>query len=137
MRKIINFLWMLLIGSAMFTGCEQSDDAATADQVSNEVLTRLVDLGFDVHDYVPIKFGGGYLVERDIFLTDNDLKYMQREARIPVVEQYSTNSLVRGTPRNISVYIPTSSFSSTYVAALDEALRRYNAQNLALTFSRV
>jgi hypothetical protein len=137
MRKFYYLLCALAMGSSVFTSCEQSDDTAVNRQVSSDVSARLAGLGFDVTNRAPIKFEGGYLVEGDIYLTDADLRTMTRAVRVPNTEQYSTNNLVKGTPRNITVYIPTSSFSATYVSALDEAIRRYNAQNLALTFSRV
>jgi hypothetical protein len=131
------YLCALLMGSVVFNACEQSDEGAKSNQVPNEVAARLVELGFNITDIAPIKFNGGYLVERDIYVTDKDLATMKKAVRVPISEQYSTNQLVTGTPRNIKVYIPTGSFSATYVSALDEALSRYNAQNLVLTFSRV
>jgi hypothetical protein len=136
MRKPYYLLSALLLGSVVFNGCQQSDDV-DVNKVPSDVSAKLVGLGFDVTNKAPIKFEGGYLVEGDIYLTDKNLAEMKQGNRIPAVEQYSTNALVTGTPRNITVYIPTSSFSSTYVAALDEAIRRYNAQNLAITFTRV
>jgi hypothetical protein len=136
MRKPYYLLSALLLGSVVFDGCQQSEDVAV-NKVPSEVSAKLVSLGFDVTNKAPIKFDGGYLVEGDIYLTEKNLAEMKQGNRIPEVEQYSTNELVRGTPRNITVYIPTSSYSPTYVAALDEALRRYNAQNLTLTFTRV
>jgi hypothetical protein len=131
------YLCALLLGAAVFDACEQSDEVAKSNQVPNDVAAKLVDLGFNVKDFAPVKFNGGYLVERDIFLTDRDIAVMKKGVKVPIAEQYSTNQLVTGTPRNIKVYIPTSSFSATYVAALDEAIKRYNAQNLVLTFTRV
>jgi hypothetical protein len=44
--------------------------------------------------------------------------------------------LVTGLPRTITVYMPTT-FSTANFAAVDEAIRRYNAQNLGLVFQRV
>lgn len=139
MKRSRTLFLMLLIGSMAFYGCEQSSEI-TSTQVPDDVLARLTNLGFDVTNQAPFRFESGYLVEGDIYLTDQDLAVMKTGSRIPVAEQYSTNNLVTGTPRNISLYIPTGGsrgFSNTYVQALDEAIARYNAENLNLTFSRV
>jgi hypothetical protein len=57
--------------------------------------------------------------------------------RIAEVEQYRTTNLVNaGSGRTITVSMD-SKLPSSYVAALDEALARYNAENLNLTFTRV
>lgn len=127
------------------------------------VLSRLVDLGFDVDQQAPIPFHGGYLVEGDIFLTAYDLEHMGSGLRIPVEEQYSTDNLVvTGGSRVITVYMEVetsggggggnggppsgkgpnkttaaAAFPSTYDLALNEAIARYNAENLELSFQRV
>ncbi len=57
---------MLLVLLITIVSCQQSDDAAVVkndNQVSREVLDKLVALGFDVTDKVPFKYEGGYLVE--------------------------------------------------------------------------
>jgi hypothetical protein len=51
-------------------------------------------------------------------------------------EQYRTTNLVTSLPRVLTVSI-SSSFPSAYVSAVDEAIRRYNAAGLRLTFRRV
>jgi hypothetical protein len=104
------------------------------------VLTRLQDLGFNTNNQAPLRIEEGYLVEGDIYLTEYDLQQMKPGTRIPQAEQYATNNLVKATtPRNISIYMPAGAgaFSGTYVAALDEAISRFNAEELKLTFTRV
>jgi len=134
MKKITTFLSMLLVGA--FYSCQNSENASSLS-VPSEVRSQLISLGFDVVNHVPIQFNDGYLVEGDIYLTSSDLATMQPKKRIPVAEQYSTNQLVTGLPRTVTVYMPTSSFSATYVSALDVAISRYNAQNLQIHFTRV
>ncbi len=135
MKKTLNFLCILLIGSGVFYSCQssQEEDSLT---ISNEVRSQLIGLGFDVVNHVPIKFDEGYLVEGDIYLTPADLATMKKGTKVPVVEQYSTNQLVTGLPRTITVYMPTT-FSAANFSAVDEAIRRYNAQNLGLVLQRV
>ncbi len=136
MKKLSLFFTLLFAASTVFFSCNPSEELTTKE-VPTEVLDNLVRLGFDVKDIAPMRFDEGYLVEGDIYLTNHDLSSMRTGKRVPVVEQYSTNNLVTGTPRNITVYISSSSYSATYLAAVDEMNRRYNALNLGLTFTRV
>jgi len=137
MKKLATLVCLLAIGSAAFLSCQSSDDATTNRQVPNSVAAKLQDLGFNIYKQAPIRFEEGYLVEGDIYLTNEDIAVMKRGVHIPQQEQYSTNNLVKATtPRNISVYVP-STFSAAYIAAVDEAISRYNAEHLNLTFSRV
>jgi hypothetical protein len=137
MKKSLYFFGVMLLSSISFYSCESDDQSAKKDEVPAETVAKIASLGFDVTDRAPMRFEQGYLVEGDIYLTDADLATMNVGTVIPEVEQYRTTNLVTGTPRNITVYIPSSSFSATYIAALDEAIRRYNAEGLVLTFSRV
>jgi hypothetical protein len=134
MKKILIFLF-LLSGSGVFYSCQNSQEEDSL-AIPNDVRNQLIRYGFDVVNYVPIKFDNGYLVEGDIYLTANDLANMKPARRIPTVEQYSTDLLVTGLPRTITVYMPTT-FSAANFSAVDEAIRRYNAQNLLMKFQRV
>jgi Dual-action HEIGH metallo-peptidase len=134
MKKILIFLF-LLSGSVVFYACQNSQEEDSL-AIPNDVRNQLIRHGFDVVNHVPIKFDNGYLVEGDIYLTQADLNSMKPASRVPVAEQYSTNQLVTRLPRTITVYMPTT-FSAANFSAVDEAIRRYNAQNLGLVFQRV
>jgi len=134
MKKITTFLSIVLV--AAFYSCQNSESANSLS-VPDDVRSQLVSLGFDVVNHVPIQVDQGYLVEGDIYLTSADLASMKPKQRVPTAEQYSTNNLVKGLPRTVTVYIPTSSFSASYVSALDVAIARYNAENLQIHFTRV
>jgi hypothetical protein len=135
MKKTLTFLCLVLIGSGVFYSCQNNLDADLSS-IPSDVRNQLISHGFDVVNHVPIKFDDGYLVEGDIYLTQADLNGMKPSKRVPVAEQYSTDQLVTRLPRTITVYMPTT-FSSANFAAVDEAIRRYNAQNLGLVFQRV
>ncbi|MCW3467090.1 zinc-dependent metalloprotease [Chitinophaga nivalis] len=79
----------------------------------------------------------GYVVEGDILLTAENLASTASSLtlRIAGTEQYRTTNLVGSLPRVITV--STSGLPATYTAALDEAIARYNALNLRITFQRV
>ena len=137
MRKLLSLMSVSLSLMLATNSCQQSEEPHASREVSPQVKSQLTSLGFDVTNQAPIKFEDGYLVEGDIYLTDTDLAAMNAGAKVPEAEQYSTNSLVTGTPRTITVYMSSSSFSSAYISALDVAIARYNAENLTLKFKRV
>lgn len=135
--KILPLLALIVFA---FSACQKQNlmDDQTSD-VPQEVIDELLHLGFNPDGI--IKTDRGYLIERDIIITEEFLRQEKRPVRVPGVEQYHTDNLVTTNgSRNIKVYIKTSgfrSFSQFYVDAVDEAIDRYNAENLELNFSRV
>lgn len=134
------FSFLLAIGAgALLTlaGCQKSEDAATQPvSVTPEVMAQVKALGFGTSDLRAVE--GGYVVEGDMLLTPELLASAPGYStlRVGSEEQYRTTNLVTGLPRVLTVSI-ASQFNSTYVTAIDEAIRRYNAQSLQLTFRRI
>jgi hypothetical protein len=119
------------------TACQKNQDPATDDNgVSSAVKGQIAALGFNT-DNIMIA-DGGYIVEGDIFLPTGDLQSgtALQALRVGSSEQYRTTNLVGGLPRTISVSV-SSRLPSAYGAAVDEMIRRYNAENLLIRFSRV
>jgi Dual-action HEIGH metallo-peptidase len=117
--------------------CQQEEEnVVKKEDISQETLDKIHQMGFGTTDVK--KLAEGYLVEGDIVLTEEQLndRHDAKLLRIGQTEQYRTTNLVSGLPRTIKVSV-SSSLSSAYVAALDEALSRYNAQSLRIKFSRV
>lgn len=117
--------------------CSKKEDVQAKDTVSAEAMTQIRALGFTATGAK--KVDNGYLVEGDIFLSEADLSSTpdHRLLRIGDAEQYRTNNLVSvGSGRTIYVGI-SSTLPTSYVTALDEAIRRYNAENLLIRFQRV
>jgi hypothetical protein len=141
MKKALLFLFVFTLCSGVFFSCADSEQT-NANPVSDATLARLVDLGFDVQNFVPIKFDQGYLVEGDIYVTDADLATMKPAGRIPEVEQYRTTNLVSAaTVRTITMYAQSGTCNTCYsagmIAGLDLAIARYNAENLNIRFQRL
>ncbi len=155
MKKFNSLLVASVFAGGMFYSCENANISPVDEPVSAEVLSQISSLGFSTEGVM--KFESGYLVENDIYLTDADLKTMGTGTIIPVAEQYSTNNLVCG-PRVITVYAPEeggstdggggkgkkpggggggAGYSPAMIAGLDEAINRYNALNLTISFQRV
>lgn len=120
-----------------FSSCQQEEEISTKDEVSAQTLEQIAAMGFNNQNVQRVE--GGYLVEGDIILTEKQLTshYDQKALRVGESEQYRTNNLVSvGSSRTIDIAVSTS-LPSAYVAAVDEMIRRYNAENLRLRFRRV
>lgn len=135
MKRLINVFAVLALLTAGSYSCTQ-DEVTTNDAkvISQDVLQKIAQLGFSTSKV--IKEEDGYIVEGDIFLHEYDLNGVPNAFRVPGIEQYHTFNLVAGLPRLIKISI-SSQLPSSYVAALDEAIARYNAENLQITMQRV
>jgi hypothetical protein len=134
-NKILSaFALMLLIAGA---SCNKSTSTSQEPtEVTSSVVNSIKDLGFSTEGITSTE--GGYIVEGDIFISGNDLNRSVSGTilRVGQSEQYRTTNLVTGLPRVITVSVD-SKLPASYVAATDEAISRYNAQNLQLSFTRV
>src|SRR5437879_222927 len=134
MRKTLTFFSMLIVCSGVFYSCSENHEESLS--IPSSVRSQLTSLGFNLIQHPPIAVDNGYLVEGDIFMTQADINNMKPGVRVPVAEQYSTNNLVTGLPRTITVYMP-STFDASSQSACDNAIARYNAQNLQIHMVRV
>jgi len=138
MKNVTRLLALLVVLSLAVFSCEK-ETTTLENEVSREVLEQIADLGFDISDGVEV-VEEGYRVENDIILTHEYLERNPTEGRIPNLEQYSTTNLVSTNgSRTIAIYARTGrkGFSTGMIAGLDEAIARYNAENLAISFQRV
>ncbi len=134
MKKFFVMGTIALVGTIF--SCQTDDGMTSKNDISPETLSKIRALGFTTAN-AWADGQGSYVVEGDIVLHDADLNGGHNPTYLIVgnEEQYRTTNLVNG-PRNITVSM-SSQLPSSYIAALDEAISRYNAQNLTLTFSRV
>lgn len=133
MKKLLSMATIAMVGTMI--SC-QEDGLTKSNEISSDELAAIGALGFTTQGAQRVD--GGYLVEGDIMLHDHDLKQGYGDAKYLVIantEQYRTTNLVNG-PREITVSV-NSKLPSSYVSATDEAIRRYNAQNLTITFRRI
>ena len=136
MRRMLKPLGFLLIAGFAITSCKKETKETAPDEISQEVLAQIKDLGFSTAGVQ--KVDEGYLVEGDIILTPGNLseRPTSPSLRIAEVEQYNTFNLVTGLPRNITVS-SSGNVNASVSSAIDAAIARYNAVNLQLTFTRV
>ncbi|MDZ4706776.1 MAG: M57 family metalloprotease [Saprospiraceae bacterium] len=130
--KLTGFLMALFIFSCQpESGVTPSEEELTG--ISAEIKAKIINLGFNPKDSYKVE--GGYMIEGDIFLTDEDLVSLPNH-KLPILEQYRTTNLVSVTgTRTITVSLANN--LSTISNALNEAIARYNAEPLTIKFQRV
>jgi hypothetical protein len=128
---------LMITCGVLFVACHKNVATEQVTSPSEEALSKIYALGFS-NKNVSMDEEGNYVVEGDILLSQADLdaKPETQFLRVGSEEQYRTYNLVTALPRVIRVSL-SSRLPSSYVAALDEALARYNAEKLMITFQRV
>ena len=138
MKKNFLAVGLCLVSVLAFSSCSKENESAPkSDEITSEVLSQIKQMGFTSQGATAVE--GGYLVEGDIFLSKENLANITpvRLLRVGDTEQYRTTELVNvGTGRTISISVG-STLPAAYVTATDEAIRRFNAQNLLLRMVRV
>jgi len=139
MRKILLSAGVLATALIFLVpACKKNASSVQQDaEISQASLDKIYQLGFSNKNVLQDE-EGNYVVEGDIVLSEQDLAAVPetRFLRVGSEEQYRTNNLVGGLPRSITVSV-ASKLPSSYVAALDEAIGRYNAMGLRISFQRV
>ena len=137
MRKVLPMAVIVTACVVVLFSCRKNGASEQMAAPSSEALQKIYNLGFS-NKNVSKDEDGNYVVEGDIVLSEADLDASpaMQFLRVGSEEQYRTYNLVTSLPRVITVSI-ASRLPSSYVAALDEALARYNAENLQITFMRV
>jgi hypothetical protein len=135
MKTLFKTVAAASFAALLFSSCKKESKQPPIDEISQETLSKIQALGFGTGSVE--KHEDGYMVEGDIVLTEAYLNSQSSYTllRVGDEEQYRTTNLVKA-PRVIRVSISTK-LPSSYVAALDEALGRYNAEKLQITFQRV
>jgi len=140
MKKMFRPLAIASAVAIVFASCKK-DVKDAPEEISQDVISQVRSLGFSTNDIQ--KVDEGYLVEGDIILTPEDLSSAAPTTPEMIIgneEHYRTNNLVNpSTYPTIKVALSSSSssHSAAFTAALDEAIRRYNAENLRIRFQRV
>ena len=140
MNKIIKSLTAILIIGVSITACKKETKEIKQDEISATAIAQIKALGFDTKDAK--KTDGGYLVEGDILLSEQDLNYFPTSPEMIVAneEHYRTNNLVNTSSYptiKVALNNNNAQYQAAFSAALDEAIRRYNAENLKVKFQHV
>lgn len=138
MKKFSTPILLAAIASMSLFSCKK--EAKETNAIPTETLNQIQALGFST-DGVQ-RTAAGYLVEGDIVLRPSDLTARPSSPNMIIAqeEQYRTFNLVSPSKHPvIKVALNNSSaqHDAAFSASLDEAIRRYNAENLTVTFQRV
>ncbi len=136
MKQLNSYLAIALFAVVFLASCAKDNQEAAQQVVSQDVLQKIASLGFSTNEVQVID--EGYLVEGDIILTNKDLDNLPSGEllRIAETEQYRTTNLVTGLPRVITISTQ-GNINSGLSNAIDNAIGRYNAENLQITMQRV
>ena len=125
--------------SALLFSCKKENASSTnSNGIPDEVLNQIRVQGFSTDGV--IKANGGYIVENDIFLSNEQLQKEPNigpDIRVGEEEQYRTTNLIKGLPRTITVSMNYPNHVALLTAATDTAIARYNALNLRIKFQRI
>ncbi len=135
MKHTLKTAALIMIAAFTITSC-QKDAKVSEEEISQEVLAQIKNLGFSTANVQKIE--EGYLVEGDIILTPQNLteRPSSPALRIAEVEQYRTFNTVSGIPRNITISL-SGNYNQNISDAVNNAIARYNAENLGITMTRV
>lgn len=140
MKKIIRTFAAVCVAAMTMTACTKDVKEVESNEISESTLTQIQAAGFSTDGAK--KVDGGYLVEGDIILNDAALSSNPTSPNMMIAkeEQYRTFNLVSTSKHPvIKVALNNSStqHEAAFSAALDEAIRRYNAEGLTVSFQRV
>jgi len=138
MKKVYSLLCAAAISGVLLTSCSDTEEFKNPNTPSAEELSAIEAAGFSI-DGAFKSDNGSLWIENDINLTLDQLKGM-KPGKI-INEQYSTDNLViTGGSRLITMYAQeggNGGYSAGMIAGLDEAIARYNARNLEISFQRI
>ena len=134
-KHLLKAICVILIASFAISSCKKELQVSTPEEISKETITKISNLGFNTSNVQLTE--GGYLVEGDIFLTEANLNERPNSPKLRIAkeEQYRTFNLVNGGPQTIIIKT-TGKISKNLSAGIDEAIARYNAEDLQLSFQR-
>jgi hypothetical protein len=139
MKKMIRPFLAICVAALAFTACTK-DVNENENEISQDVLTQIGAMGFGTNGVQ--KVDGGYLVEGDILLTEAELSANPTSPNMVIAkeEQYRTFNLLSASKHpvvQIALNNSSAAHDAAFNAALDEAIRRYNAEPLAFDFQKV
>lgn len=141
MKKLLAYLTAAAFITITFAACTKDVKEQEPEGLSQEVLGQIKALGFDTREAK--KVDGGYLVENDIILTEDQLNSPHPNTPDMIIaneEHYRTFNLVNPNyypTIKVRLYNTSANHQSAFSYALDNAIARYNAQSLRIKFQRV
>ena len=137
MKRIITPIASICIAAMTFTSCSK---AVKEQSLPSEDLNQIAAMGLSTDGVKAVD--GGYLVEGDIMISKERLSERATTPTLLIAneEQYRTFNLVSATKHpviKIALNSSSAQHNAAFTAAIDEAIRRYNAEGLGFTMQRV
>ena len=131
--KIASPAVFIILLCVCFSSCKKQ--VSGSQEISQLLKDKIFSLGFST-DHIQ-KIDDGYLTEGDIVLSLKELseKPETKFIRIAGNEQYRTYNLLTGLPRTLTIRL-SNSLPFSYASALEDAIRRYNEEDLQIHFQR-
>lgn len=135
MRKIISSVAIVMYATLFIVACSKASKESANNVIPQDILNRIAAQGLSTEGVQVVN--GGYLIEGDIIMSKDDLFSVPGGPNMTIAneEQYRTFNLVTGLSRTITVSLNTA--AQYFVDATNEAINRYNAENLGLHFQLV
>jgi Dual-action HEIGH metallo-peptidase len=134
LKKTFQLCGLIALVALTFISCKKSADTAAEVDPLAAVKTAIRAQGFDASDLK--KVDGGYMLEGDIFYSEENIREGVNNAMVPAEEQYRTFALV-SIPRTITIRLASNLNTAFWNTVLQNAVNRYNALGLRLRFSKV
>ncbi len=127
MKKILISCGLIAFAALAITSCKKNADVSVTEDPIAGARATIKSHGFDVADLR--KVDGGYMVEGDIFYSEENVLTGTDNAMVPVEEQYRTFNLVSvpGASRNINIRLAANLNNAFWNNVLQLAVNRYNA----------
>ncbi len=140
MKKLMTPLAVTCVLVLTLSACKKNTKDVVENEVPQSVLTQISKLGFSSENVK--KMDGGFLVEGDILLSAKDLTTQPSSPNMVIAkeEQYRTFNLVSTSNHpviKIALNNSSAQHDAAFSASLDEAIKRYNAEALQVSFLRV
>jgi hypothetical protein len=140
MKRLIRPFAAVCVAALSFTACQKNNNDVDANALPQDVINQIQNLGFSTDGAK--KVDGGYLVEGDIILRPSDLAGSPTSPNMIIAneEHYHTFNMVNTTNHatiKVALNNSNASVDAAFSAALDEAIRRYNAEGLTISMTRV
>lgn len=136
-KNLSKALLCTLICSFILFSCKKNQlREQSKNEITQDVVAQIKAMGFSTQEIRRVE--NGFVVEGDIFLPDNSFKEKTNGSKLVIAkaEQYQTWNMIATSGHRV-ITVSVTSLPAAYTTAADEAIARYNALGLRVSFQRV
>lgn len=130
------FLCTLVCSFILFACKKDQVREQSKNEITQDVVAQIKAMGFSTQEIRRVE--NGYVVEGDIFLPDHSFKEKPNGRNLVIAkeEQYQTWNIIATSGHRV-ITVSVTNLPAAYTAAADEAIARFNALGLRISFQRV